>query len=732
MAGNTKTYRLRSEEIDLAGFVTNSSSNIGAMVLITPKGNSKKPRLFQSDTDVIKYLGKPSQRFSDLLHALDFVKESPLFIITPVSDDARYGGVDVKTNEIVPFNIGRDIDTIDYSDINIQKIETLISNSDGIVKNFVGTLLNIPISNNTVKLKVNGKTLLVSDNGNDLIGNDVVTSTLDKVTGVYNITLNGNSGTPAHLTTTIDLSSGVDLSIDSLDKFINIEVDGILYQNINLGQSATTSQSDIVNAINTAIGKVIASIDGNFIKLTGLVGSQSIGKIRVLQPTTGTSAMNLVFDLLQTSLIAMNSTNPTGSIPRLNETLTIEYGVSQDLSTDVHFSIFGESQFDNETLSLAVSIRHLESKRYALTLYQNLVNGRSTLINDVVFSFDREKNSDGRSLYYTDVFTENNPYIRIVLNENYIGNSNVDGTQVVDFTGGTRGTKPDATKIFEAWQFFRKKNLYPVKLFMDVRGDSATTIADLIVNYQNKAFGLTCTPIGSDVDTAIDYRNTLGLDTDGMAIYTNWLRVLNPYDQSEIWISPVSKVGIKAIQMSVKYDALPFAGVDESGLGGKLSGFQILEVENDYDEFLDLKRLDESQINPIIKDQSIGVVIWGNRTMSKINTDTSFIHTRRSYNYIMDKIEKEVLKQQIFKLNDEAHRLRATLLTNDIITPILNEGLLNDAYVQCDEGNNNSEVLNRREFILDVYVMATTNSEFVLLRVTRLAQGQVISQLINS
>ena len=60
--------------------------------------------------------------------------------------------------------------------------------------------------------------------------------------------------------------------------------------------------------------------------------------------------------------------------------------------------------------------------------------------------------------------------------------------------------------------------------------------------------------------------------------------------------------------------------------------------------------MDEKQINPIIKDQSIGVVVWGNRTLQITNTDTSFIHTRRGYNYIMDKIEKEVLKQQIFKL----------------------------------------------------------------------------------
>lgn len=727
----TKTYRLRSEEVDLAGFVTNSNFNNGAMVIHSPKGNSTKPRLYSSDSDVIKYLGKPSQKYPQLLYVLDYVKKAPLFVVSPTMDDARHGGVDVKQNTIVPFGIGRVLDTFNYTNVDILNTDTILANSDGLVKTFTGTLTNFPISNGTVKLKLNGTELKVSDNGNDLIGLDVTASTLDKTTGVYSITLNGNVGVPASLITTIDLTPNVDLSVGSTDKFINIEVDGVLYPNINLGQDASTSRHDIITAINTAVGKIIAIVEGNHIKIHGLIGSQT-SSIKVLPPTTGDSAMNLVFDALAISLQASNGLNPTGVVPRLGQSLTIEYGVANDLTNDVVFSIFTESQFDDETLSLSVSVRYISGKRYSLTLYQNLLTGSPILMNDVMFSFDREKNSDGRSLYYKDIFDDNNPYIRIVLNENFSGNSNVDGTQIVKFTGGTRGSAPDATKIFESWQFFKKKNLYPVKLFLDVNCDSQSTLLDIVTTYQDKAFWISCTPIGCDRDAAITFRNSLNIDTDSGALYTNWIKVLNPYDQSQIWISPVAKIGMNASDMVSRYDGLPFAGVNENGLGGQLSGFQILEVENDYDENLDLKLLDESQINPIIKDQSIGVVIWGNRTLYKINTDTSFIHTRRLYNYLMDKIEKEVLKQQIFKLNDEFHRLRASLLTNDIVNPVLNDGLLNDVYVQCDEGNNGKDVLNRREFVLDVFVMATTSSEFVTLKVTRLAQGQVISQLINS
>ena len=153
-------------------------------------------------------------------------------------------------------------------------------------------------------------------------------------------------------------------------------------------------------------------------------------------------------------------------------------------------------------------------------------------------------------------------------------------------------------------------------------------------------------------------------------------------------------------------------------------------MENDYTEN-QLLLLDNAQINPIIFNPVYGVLAMGDRTLQVTNSDTSFIGTRRLYNYIIDNIVKQVLKKQEFKLNDPQHRLLATLLTNEFLSPIVNNGYLREAVVVCNESNNTNEVLNQRKFVLDIYVKVTPNSQVNLLRLTRLSQTQTIAQFVS-
>jgi hypothetical protein len=199
-----------------------------------------------------------------------------------------------------------------------------------------------------------------------------------------------------------------------------------------------------------------------------------------------------------------------------------------------------------------------------------------------------------------------------------------------------------------------------------------------------------------------------------------------------VWVSNVGKIGVKYALMVNTYDALSPAGIDENQHGGQISniGFRILEVENDYTDN-QLKLMDEAQLNPIVFNPIYGVMIVGDRTLQVTNSDTSFVGTRRLYNYIIDNIQKQVLKKQEFKLNDPQHRLLATLLTNEFLNPIVANSYLREAVVVCNESNNTDIILNQRKFVLDIYVKVTPNSQVNLLRLTRLSQTQTIAQFLS-
>jgi len=264
---------------------------------------------------------------------------------------------------------------------------------------------------------------------------------------------------------------------------------------------------------------------------------------------------------------------------------------------------------------------------------------------------------------------------------------------------------------------------------MDVYGNSASTLQTIISTYQNYAYGLTMIPSGNNADAAKTYRQGLGIDYDGMSLYTNWARIKDLYNNSSAWTSQIGKIGVKAALMGNAFDALSFAGIDENNHGGQLRGFDVIEMEYDYDD-VDLKTLDEAQINPIIHDPIFGPIVMGDKTLQVSNSDTSFNGTRRLYNYIISSIISQVLRKQQFKLNDPAHRFVAASLTDQIISPILANSYLSEAKVVCDETNNTTKVLNSRHFVIDVAVKVTANSQFVLLRLTRLSQTQSVADFL--
>lgn len=108
------------------------------------------------------------------------------------------------------------------------------------------------------------------------------------------ISLGGrDEGSVAQAIGDVDLSSPVDLSAGATDKLLDITLEGTLYANINLGQAAATTGTQIVDAINTAVGTIVASINAsNFLQIDGF---QAGGNVIVDDPSSGTSAFTLVY-----------------------------------------------------------------------------------------------------------------------------------------------------------------------------------------------------------------------------------------------------------------------------------------------------------------------------------------------------------------------------------------------------------------------------------------------------
>ncbi len=737
-------YRIKVEERDLSGFAKTLVSETGAMVVHSPLGTDK-PIKCQSENDVLKF-GTPSSKYNGLFEALQFVKVAPLWLCSALGDGYRYAGVDVKSGNVTPFGnrTGRLPDSVNYTSMNTD-VEEIIAIANGLTGSFAKTLSQSAITENSLEIIVGSQKLNASESGGSITGSDITSGSLSGSS--FSITLNGTVGSVAEYVSKVDIAGGVNLS-GVKNRALNLNIDGKLVENIDLGNSAATTRADIItalnNAIDTTLGETLNLVsveDGGaneYIKIAGTIGDASLGKIRISNPTdsiTFNSAVNLIFDSTAISTIAedMVSVSPTGSIPKANQVIKVNYIYNSDEQGNISHSFFTSSPYDDSYKQLAVTIRNLydsqgsPSRNYKLSLYE-IINGELTPITDYEYSLDQIKNDSGKSIYIFDVF-KNNDYLVPVINEDYTGIA-VPLVQSVKLTGGNRGAAPTTSSFYSAWQPFKEINNYPVDIFMDIYGNSATTIESLLRDYQPYAFGITCVPLGYNAQDAVDFRQAQGINYDNMAMYANWAKIKDVFNDSYAWTSQIGKVGAKYALMDDVYNALAPAGVDENNHGGILYGFKVVEVENDYKED-EKSLLDNAQINPILKHRKYGIIVDGDKTLQTKNSDTSFIGTRRLYNLLIDNIVEQVLFQQVFKLNDQYHRTIAQSLTEDIIMPPLNAGVLREAAVVCDESNNTDEVLNRQEFAIDVIVKVTPTSEQVKLRLTRLSQTQYTADFIS-
>lgn len=600
---------------------------------------------------------------------------------------------------------------------------------------------------------------------------DGTNSTLNLTTGALTLDFLGTVGTVFNYVSGLNYASTSSvLPLVANQRYgLYLNIDGVIIDNLEITENdGTLTVTDLVDQLNSAIDSsplqrddlvsTITISGRTHIKISGTVGSSSVAIFRMKGATDVDTYIDPVPLLFEdpTSYSAnkdgvnesVSATDPSSNVLKNGEYVEASFIVVQDLSAEITHSFFSTSPYDDNEFDYRVAIKHtpdslLENGQriYTMNLYLNTFDRGYTQLAQYIYSLDKIKTREGQSLYILDVF-RNNPYLVPVVNTALTTPSTVNSTIIdilpsnsVRLTGGNKGATATDTDITRCWSFYKKAKRYPIKSFMNIYGDTASfnSIKDLVTNYQKYSFGISIVPFNLTPQDAVDYRKSLGLDTDKMALYHNWEQIRDVLGtNSFVWVSGVGKIGAAFARMEDIYDAESPAGVNESGIGGQLgalSPYSAIQVQYDYDD-LDLRNLDDAQINPKMLDPLYGLILKGDRTLKVVKGDTSFIGARRLYNYILSNIIDQVLTLQEFRLNDGFHRAKMAGFCTQIIQPILNAGYLREAQIICDDTNNTDEVLNRREFVIDIYVKVTPNSQFIRLNFIRLSQTQSIGNVL--
>ncbi len=136
-----------------------------------------------------------------------------------------------------------------------------------------------------------------------------------------------------------------------------------------------------------------------------------------------------------------------------------------------------------------------------------------------------------------------------------------------------------------------------------------------------------------------------------------------------------------------------------------------------------------ARVNPVVTFPGEGTVLFGDKTALGYSSAFDRINVRRLFLVV----EKEIAKMSrttLFEFNDDVTR---TLFKNNV-NPFLREvqakrGMY-DFLVVCDETNNSPEIIDRNEFVADIYIKPAKSINFISLNFVATKTGVVFDEAV--
>ena len=121
-----------------------------------------------------------------------------------------------------------------------------------------------------------------------------------------------------------------------------------------------------------------------------------------------------------------------------------------------------------------------------------------------------------------------------------------------------------------------------------------------------------------------------------------------------------------------------------------------------------------SRVNPVATFSGQGTVLFGDKTGLGSPSAFDRINVRRLF-IILEKAISTASKFQLFEFNDEFTRANFRNIVEPFLREVQGRRGITDFLVVCDETNNTGEVIDRNEFIAEIFVKPARSINFITL-----------------
>jgi hypothetical protein len=727
-------------EIDLTTVVPAVSTTVGAIAGVFSWGPVEERVLVSSENSLIKIFGKPTaNNFETFYSAANFLAYGNALYVARAADcgadvgDARNAQAKEGTATAIAIK-----NLADYQD-GI----TAAANARYYAR-YVGALgnsLKVSVCDSAaayssvvdltftaaddVKYSTNYETSTTTAFATKQSTSKSTTTTFDTAT-----TTSLNTTTTKSTTTTFDTTFDTNgtTTFSTIAVIPNQVVNSgtgsftILTTSPNSGNVVVTS-SDGDEAAIACVQDILDSIkEGDYLRITGTAQYLKVASKSAIATSNATTAYaTITFESKYTG-----TANVTATGSQLTRYWEFYNVVDRAPGQSDYVAAYGNASAQDELHVVVVDEdgKFTGAKGAILEVYEGLSRATDA------------KGQNGKTLYYGDILTNDSEYIYLAndragslsdVAEDVISSTNVlpltlsftDGVDSLSESNVTLATLADA------YDLFKDKDTVDISLLIGGKADisAANYLIDNIVESRRDCVLFVSPTKQTTADAVVTYRNSLS-STSYAVLDSGYKYQYDRYNDVYRYIPLNGDVAGLCARTDVARD--PWFSPAGFNRGQIKNVVKLAFNPNQADRDL----LYKNGINPVVTFPGQGTVLFGDKTLLTKPSAFDRINVRRLF-IILEKAIANAAKSALFEFNDEFTRAQFRNLVEPYLREIQGRQGITDFKVVCDKTNNTAEVIDRNEFVGDIYVKPARSINFIQLNFVAVRSGVEFNEIVQ-
>jgi len=350
------------------------------------------------------------------------------------------------------------------------------------------------------------------------------------------------------------------------------------------------------------------------------------------------------------------------------------------------------------------------------------------------------KDDSGNTNYYKNVIANKSKYIHWMSHAADGSNwgsassgttyANLTSNVTVSLAAGADGTISTAN-VVTAYDKYDNADSVDVNLIVSGPAD-ATVAADLITMCETRkdcvAFlspekADVVDNAGSEVTDVKAYRNSL-TSSSYAVIDSNWKYMYDKYNDVYRWVPCNGDIAGLAARTDLERDPWFSPAGPNRGIMRNVLKLAWNPTKTNRDD------LYVKGINPVVTFQGEGTQLFGDKTMLSKPSAFDRINVRRLF-IVLEKAIARAARFSMFEFNDQFTRAQFVNLVEPYLRDIQGRRGITDFRVVCDESNNTGEVIDRNEFVGDIYIKPARSINFIQLNFVAVRTGVSFDEVVG-